>query len=101
MLRADAIVFATGYEPSDASDLLGEVGSYCLRDTDGRLSLRRDYRVETSPLVAGGIYLQGACQESHGLSSSLLSNTAVRAGEILDSLLAARADVRRPPPTSR
>ena len=91
MLRADAIVFATGYEPSDATDLLGDVGGYGLRDTDGRLSLRRDYRVETSPLVAGGIYLQGACQESHGLSSSLLSNTAVRAGEILDSLLAARA----------
>ena len=90
MLRADAIVFATGYQPSDAGDLLGEVGAYCLRDTDGRLSLRRDYRVETSPLVAGGIYLQGACQESHGLSSSLLSNTAVRAGEILDSLLDAR-----------
>ena len=88
--------------PSDATDLLGEVGAYCLRDTDGRLSLRRDYRVETSPLVAGGIYLQGACQESHGLSSSLLSNTAVRAGEILESLLAARADAAAAAtPTSR
>jgi L-ornithine N5-oxygenase len=90
MLRADAIVFATGYTPSDATDLLGEVGGYCLRDTDGRLSLRRDYRIEASPLLAGGIYVQGACQQTHGLSSSLLSNTAVRAGEILDSLLAAR-----------
>ena len=90
MLRADAIVFATGYVPTDATDLLGEVDAYCLRDTDGRLSLRRDYRVETSPLVTGSIYVQGACQESHGLSSSLLSTTAVRAGEILDSLLAAR-----------
>jgi L-ornithine N5-oxygenase len=90
MLRADAIVFATGYTPSDAGDLLGEVGAYCLRDTDGRVSLRRDYRIETSPLVAGSIYVQGACEQSHGLSSSLLSNTAVRAGEILESLLAAR-----------
>ncbi len=91
MLRADAIVFATGYKPSDPAGLLGEAGAYCLRDTEGRLSLRRDYRVETSPLLDGAIYLQGACQDSHGLSSSLLSNTAVRAGEILDSLLAARA----------
>jgi L-ornithine N5-oxygenase len=91
MLRADAIVFATGYAPSDATDLLGDVGAYCLRDTDGRLSLRRDYRVETSPLVSGGIYVQGACEGSHGLSSSLLSNTAVRAGEILQSLLDARS----------
>ena len=92
MLRADAIVFATGYAPSDAGDLLGDVGAYCLRDTDGRLSLRRDFRVETSPLVAGSIYVQGACEQSHGLSSSLLSTTAVRAGEILSSLLADRGD---------
>lgn len=90
MLSADAIVFATGYEPSDATDLLGDVAAYCLRDTDGRLSLRRDYRVETSPLVAGAVYVQGAGQDTHGLSSSLLSNTAVRAGEILSSLLGAR-----------
>jgi L-ornithine N5-oxygenase len=88
MLRADAIVFATGYEPSDASALLGDVDALCLHDAAGRLSLRRDYRVETSPRVAGAIYVQGACQDSHGLSSSLLSNTAVRAGEILQSLLA-------------
>jgi len=90
MLSADAIVFATGYEPSDAADLLGDIAAYCLRDTDGRLSLRRDYRVETSPLVAGAIYVQGATQDTHGLSATLLSNTAVRAGEILSSLLDAR-----------
>ncbi len=87
MLRADAVIFATGYEPSDASALLGEVDALCLHDAGGRLSLRRDYRVETSPRVAAGIYLQGACQDTHGLSSSLLSTTAVRAGEILRSLL--------------
>jgi L-ornithine N5-oxygenase len=100
MLRADAIVFATGYTPSDASDLLGDTGRYCLRDTEGRLSLRRDFRVETSPLVAGGIYVQGACEGSHGLSSSLLSTTAVRAGEILRSLLDARAAAPAAPSSS-
>ncbi len=95
MLSADAIVFATGYEPSDAGALLGEVGGLCLHDTEGRLSLRRDYRVQTSPHVAGGIYVQGATEDSHGLSSTLLSNTAVRAGEILESLIDARGAAPR------
>jgi L-ornithine N5-oxygenase len=95
MLSADAIVFATGYEPSDAGALLGEVGGLCLHDTEGRLSLGRDYRAQTSPHVAGGIYVQGATQDSHGLSSTLLSNTAVRAGEILESLLDARGAAPR------
>jgi L-ornithine N5-oxygenase len=96
MLRADAIVFATGYEPADARVLLGELDALCLHDTDGALALRRDYRVETAPAVAAGIYVQGASQHAHGLSSSLLSNTAVRAGEILESLLADRSPVTAP-----
>ena len=44
-------------------------------------------------LAAGpvdGLYLQGGTEHTHGLASTLLSTTAVRAGEIRDSLLAAR-----------
>ena len=71
--------------------------SACMTPT-ASCSLRRDYRVETAPAVTGGIYVQGASQHLHGLSSSLLSNTAVRAGEILQSLLAERpaTAARRP-----
>ncbi|MGH3486991.1 MAG: L-lysine 6-monooxygenase, partial [Actinopolymorphaceae bacterium] len=48
----------------------------------------RDYRVVTAPEVRGGIYLQGGTEHTHGITSSLLSNTAVRAGEILASVAA-------------
>ncbi|MEU8074781.1 hypothetical protein AB0B31_04970 [Catellatospora citrea] len=33
-----------------------------------------------------GIYVQGPTEHTHGISSTLLSNTAVRAGEIARSL---------------
>ena len=56
--------------------------------------LERDYRVRTRPGVNAGIFVQGASQHLHGLSSSLLSNVAVRAGEILGSVLHARASVQ-------
>ncbi|WP_238161372.1 lysine N(6)-hydroxylase/L-ornithine N(5)-oxygenase family protein [Kribbella antibiotica] len=87
-LDADLIVFCTGYTPGDATDFLGDLGSECRRDSAGRLRICRDYRVATTPKLRAGIYLQGGGTEhSHGLASSLLSNIAIRAGEILDSVL--------------
>ncbi|SDH07317.1 L-ornithine N5-oxygenase [Lentzea fradiae] len=86
-VEADVIVYATGYRPADPVRLLGEVGEHCLRDEYGRLRVTRDYRVATSDDVPGGIYLQGGTEHTHGITSSLLSNTAVRVGEILESVL--------------
>ncbi len=37
--------------------------------------------------MRGGIYLQGGTEHSHGITSSLLSNLAVRVGEILESVV--------------
>jgi L-ornithine N5-monooxygenase len=86
-LSADVIVYSTGYLPTDPYRLLGEVGAYCPADAAGRPQLLRDYRVVTTPELECGVYLQGGTEHSHGLSSSLLSNSAVRAGEILDSIV--------------
>jgi L-ornithine N5-oxygenase len=86
-LDADVVVFATGYSPSDPLGLLGEVGERCLRDEEGRVRVGRDYRVATDLDLRCGIYLQGGTEHTHGITSSLLSNTAIRVGEILDSLL--------------
>ncbi|MDX3384721.1 SidA/IucD/PvdA family monooxygenase [Streptomyces niveiscabiei] len=86
-LDADVVVFATGYRPADPLGLLGEVGGHCLRDDEGRVRVERDYRIATGPGVRAGIYLQGGTEHTHGITSSLLSNTAIRVGEILDSLL--------------
>ncbi|MGW0708423.1 lysine N(6)-hydroxylase/L-ornithine N(5)-oxygenase family protein [Streptomyces sp. NPDC002643] len=87
-LDADVVVFATGYSPADPLGLLGEVADRCLRDDEGRVRVERDYRIATDPALRCGIYLQGGTEHTHGITSSLLSNTAIRVGEILDSLLA-------------
>ncbi|MGX7825592.1 lysine N(6)-hydroxylase/L-ornithine N(5)-oxygenase family protein [Actinokineospora sp. 24-640] len=86
-LRCDAVVYATGYRPGDVFDLLGRAGSVCERDALGLPVVERDHRLRTAPHVSAGVYLQGGTEHTHGLTSTLLSNTAVRVGEILDSVL--------------
>ena len=91
-LAVDAIVFATGYASMDPTELLGDLDRYCLRDQDGNHRVTRDYRLVTTPDLDCGIYLQGGTEHTHGLTSSLLSNIAVRSGEIADSLVQRRAE---------
>ena len=79
----DLVLLATGYD--EAAPMLGSLEATCERDQRGRLVVERDYRVRTS--LRGGIYLQGGTEHSHGITSSLLSNVAVRSGEILASVL--------------
>lgn len=86
-LDADVVVFATGYSPVDPLGLLGDVADHCLRDEEGRVRVERDYRIATDSGLRCGIYLQGGTEHTHGITSALLSNTAIRVGEILDSLL--------------
>jgi L-ornithine N5-oxygenase len=87
-LDADAVVYATGYRPADPGPLLASCP--CDRDEAGRLRVGRDYRVVTDPALGPGIYLQGGTEHTHGITSSLLSNTAIRAAEILASIVGAR-----------
>ncbi|HEY0640606.1 MAG TPA: lysine N(6)-hydroxylase/L-ornithine N(5)-oxygenase family protein [Pseudonocardiaceae bacterium] len=88
--ECDLVVYATGYRPADPTPLLGELEPRCARDEAGRLRVHRDYRVRTAPELRCGLYLQGGTEHTHGITSSLLSNTAVRVGEILGSVLARR-----------
>jgi L-ornithine N5-monooxygenase len=69
-----------------AGRLLGDVDRFCRRDDQGRLLVGRDYRLATTEDLRAGIYLQGGTEHTHGLSSSLLSNLAVRSGEIVESV---------------
>ena len=86
-LDFDALICATGYNGMEPTRLLGDLDRYCLRDEAGRYRMERDYRIVTSPEMRCGIYLQGGTEHTHGLSSSLLSNIAVRSGEIADSIV--------------
>lgn len=86
-LDADVVVYATGYSQAEPLGLLGRVGDRCHRDDQGRVRVERDYRLATDPELRCGIYLQGGTEHTHGITSSLLSNTAIRVGEILDSIV--------------
>jgi L-ornithine N5-monooxygenase len=89
-LPVDVVVYATGYRPVDPTGLLGEVGAWCRRAPDGELLVGRDYRLATTDPLRAAIYLQGPTEHTHGISSTLLSNVAVRAGEIRDSVMTHR-----------
>ncbi|MEX2971727.1 lysine N(6)-hydroxylase/L-ornithine N(5)-oxygenase family protein [Streptomyces sp. C184] len=84
--EADLVVCATGYAPMDPARVLGELDRHCLRDEAGNYRVERDYRLVTGPVLRCGVYLQGGTEHTHGLTSSLLSNIAVRSGEIADSI---------------
>lgn len=94
-LAADVLVHATGYRPQDAGRLLGEAGKLCERDEEDALRVDRGHRAVLGDHVTAGIYVHGGTEHTHGLTSTLLSNTAVRAGEIRDSLVARVAADRR------
>lgn len=85
-VHAQHVVCATGYQPQTLQELLSGLDHLCLRDAAGRLLVDRDYRVRTRGDVPWSLYLQGGTEHTHGLSSSLLSNTATRAGEVLASI---------------
>lgn len=90
-LDFDLLVCATGYNGMEPTGLLADLDRHCLRDEAGRYRVERDYRIVTSPEMRCGIYLQGGTEHTHGLTSSLLSNLAVRSGEIADSIITRRA----------
>ncbi len=86
-MEADALICATGYDATDPRLLLGDVGPLLWSDAHGRLSIGRDYRAAACPEVLAGVYLCGGTEHSHGITSSLLSMAAVRAGDIVRSVV--------------
>ncbi|MFD6492398.1 lysine N(6)-hydroxylase/L-ornithine N(5)-oxygenase family protein [Streptomyces sp. NPDC059944] len=91
-LAVDALVFATGYDGLDPARLLGDFDRHFERDAAGRHRVERDYRLVPASDLTCGVYLQGGTEHSHGLSSALLSNIAVRSGEIADSIVLGRTE---------
>lgn len=90
-ITADAVVLGTGYRAFDVAGLLGEHAGIVGRDAAGRPLVDRDCRARLSVSGTGALYLVGQTDHQHGMSTTLLSNVAVRAGEITASLLGRRA----------
>ncbi|WP_246746720.1 lysine N(6)-hydroxylase/L-ornithine N(5)-oxygenase family protein [Agrobacterium burrii] len=83
----DAIIFATGFQPFDLRQLLGDSIDVSSSFSEHLPIVNRDYSLNL-PSVSGRIYLNGGVQHSHGLTSTLLSNVAVRSAEILEAITA-------------
>ncbi|TDZ44966.1 L-ornithine N(5)-monooxygenase [Colletotrichum trifolii] len=113
VLDVDLIVAATGYQRHahidmlrDSWSLLPEVSpatnagdrdivdgwKICGQDATAgsrKLEVGRDYRVKYAPGAVAdgsGVYLQGCCEATHGLSDTLLSILAVRSAEVVDNI---------------
>jgi lysine N6-hydroxylase/L-ornithine N5-oxygenase len=78
----DVVILATGYARDGHRTLLDPLAPYL-----GDFTVDRDYRLQGTPELKPGIFLQGACETSHGLSDTLLSVTAIRSDEIGQALL--------------
>jgi L-ornithine N5-monooxygenase len=84
--RFDALVLATGYGRATHLGLLDGLAP-CLGDALAQGNVGRDYQLTTPAHFKPRIYLQGCCEDSHGLSDTLLSVLALRSDEITASLM--------------
>ncbi|KAI9098618.1 L-lysine 6-monooxygenase (NADPH-requiring)-domain-containing protein [Phlyctochytrium arcticum] len=84
----DAVFLGTGYARFAHLDMLKPVMPFLQQDDAGKLVIGRDYRVQTRDdnQCRAGIYVQGCCEDTHGLSDTLLSVLGVRGGEVLQAI---------------
>ncbi|GKS68595.1 lysine N6-hydroxylase/L-ornithine N5-oxygenase [Nitrosomonas sp. PY1] len=87
----DAVILATGYHRDHFQALLSPLMPFFKT-----LSVDRNYRLDAIPQFKPAIFLQGACESSHGLSDTLLSVTAIRASEITRALVDSLDQIKSP-----
>ncbi len=72
------------------SPVVESLGSIFERDDRGGYQVQRDYTVAAKDGFQPKVYLQGYCEDTHGIGETVLSLLPVRAREILDSISASR-----------
>ena len=95
-LECDGLLLATGYDHGNQSPLLDKVANYLFRTERGDYQIERSYCLTSYPEFMPRIFLQGLCEETHGLSDTLLSILPVRAEEIWKELLNTPKEVCEP-----
>jgi L-ornithine N5-monooxygenase len=83
----DIVILATGYGRDRHKSLLEPLAPYFYD-----FEVDRDYRLRSVKEFIPAIFLQGACELTHGLSDTLLSVTAIRSDEIGRALLSATSE---------
>ena len=93
-LDVDLVVLASGYTRTAHEALLAPLHHLMPRaSATARWTVREDYSVEFRPHAVrpdAGVWLQGCNEATHGLSDTLLSILAVRAGELVERIFRAR-----------
>ncbi|KAH8172330.1 l-lysine 6-monooxygenase (NADPH-requiring) domain-containing protein [Sarocladium implicatum] len=107
--EADLVIAATGYRRDSHLEMLRDTwkmlpkgdavtesqlngpSGWSVQTSEGehRMAVGRNYQVQYKPEAVApgsGIWLQGCCEATHGLSDTLLSVLATRSGEIVDSI---------------
>ncbi|KAF2843131.1 hydroxylase [Patellaria atrata CBS 101060] len=90
-LDVDLVMLATGYERNAHESIL-KGARHLMKGGDhgdNKWMVERNYRVmfdDGKVASNSGVWLQGCCEKTHGLSDTLLSIVATRSGEIVKSL---------------
>lgn len=84
----DLVVLATGFRRDLHAELLSALRPFTASGGGDSLPVARDYRLLTGPDCDAGVFLQGCCEQTHGLSDTLLSILPARSQEIADGLIA-------------
>ncbi|PGH19366.1 hypothetical protein AJ80_04006 [Polytolypa hystricis UAMH7299] len=88
--KYDLVILATGYKRNPFLNVLKPLQSVLETQSSGeQFGVDRNYRLRFAEGKVGrdaGVWLQGCCESSHGLSDSLLSILATRSAELLDSI---------------
>lgn len=85
-LVADGVVLCTGFAWQKEHPLLDALASRFERDDLGGYRVERDYGIASRPGFDPRVYLQGYCEDTHGISETVLSLLPVRAADILRSI---------------
>lgn len=91
ILDVDAVFVATGYQRDLHETLLKDARHLMPGGDlkDAKWQVNRDYKVQFEDKRIGenaGVWLQGCCESTHGLSDSLLSILANRGGEMVRNI---------------
>ncbi len=84
-LPYDAVILATGYTRKQHETMLAPLKPFLQN-----FEVDRNYRIRSHADFHPGVYLQGSCEATHGLSDTLLSLIAIRSEEIKIALTQAR-----------
>lgn len=85
-IDADVVVCGTGYAALEPASLMGNDAAHLLRDAQGRVLARRDYSLTWDLPAPARCFAVGITGHQHGISATLLSNIALRAGEVAAAL---------------